>query len=97
MNGWINEKQTDSNTDRQTEIQTDRHEQVLFSGASFVAYEDIRKADGVRPVLEPMSRIAGRMAAYIGPTLLQVCVDEVFVCAGERKRVCMLVYAASVG
>lgn len=39
---------------------------VLTSGITAIAYETIEETDGRMPVLEPMSRIAGKLATQIG-------------------------------
>ena len=38
---------------------------LLASGVSGLAYETVQLADGRLPLLEPMSEVAGRMAAQI--------------------------------
>ena len=39
---------------------------LLDAGATAVAYETVQTADGVLPLLAPMSEIAGRMAPQVG-------------------------------
>ncbi|MFQ6020035.1 MAG: alanine dehydrogenase, partial [Dehalococcoidia bacterium] len=46
-------------------------ERLLASGVTAIAYETIQRPDGSLPLLAPMSRIAGRMAAEIGAQLLK--------------------------
>jgi alanine dehydrogenase len=46
-------------------------ERLAASGATAIAYELVRKADGSLPLLAPMSQVAGRMAAEIGAHLLK--------------------------
>lgn len=45
-------------------------EALLASGATAVAYETVRRADGVLPLLAPMSEIAGRLAPQAGAAAL---------------------------
>jgi alanine dehydrogenase len=44
---------------------------LLASGATAIAYETVELAGGLTPLLAPMSRIAGRMAAQIGARFLE--------------------------
>ncbi|HVV42752.1 MAG TPA: alanine dehydrogenase [Nitrobacter sp.] len=44
---------------------------LLASGATAIAYETVTDAAGGRPLLAPMSRIAGRMAAQVAAHLLE--------------------------
>ncbi|MFN0090557.1 MAG: alanine dehydrogenase [Acidimicrobiales bacterium] len=46
-------------------------EALLASGATAIAYETVRLADGSLPLLAPMSRIAGRMAVQAGAHYLE--------------------------
>ncbi|MFN0094776.1 MAG: alanine dehydrogenase [Dehalococcoidia bacterium] len=46
-------------------------ERLLEAGATSLAYELVRRPDGSRPLLAPMSQVAGRMAAEIGAQLLK--------------------------
>lgn len=46
-------------------------ERLMAAGVTSLAYELVRKADGSRPLLAPMSQVAGRMAAEIGAQLLK--------------------------
>lgn len=46
-------------------------EALMESGATAVAYETVTSADGALPLLTPMSRIAGRMAAHVGAHYLE--------------------------
>ena len=39
---------------------------ALASGATYVAFETVGEADGSLPILQPMSRIAGRLAVQVG-------------------------------
>jgi alanine dehydrogenase len=41
------------------------------SGATAIAYETVQLANGATPLLAPMSRIAGRMAAQVGARFLE--------------------------
>ncbi len=45
---------------------------LLRSGATAIAYETVTDAHGTLPLLKPMSRIAGRMAAQVGAHYLQM-------------------------
>lgn len=44
---------------------------LLAAGVTGIAYETVTQADGVRPLLRPMSDIAGRLAVQVGATYLQ--------------------------
>ena len=44
---------------------------LVESGASAVAYETVRLADGTLPLLTPMSEVAGRMSIQVGAQFLQ--------------------------
>ncbi len=44
---------------------------LLEKGITAIAYEQIQRANGVRPVLKPMSQIGGSMAAQVAARLLQ--------------------------
>ncbi|HEY59055.1 MAG TPA: alanine dehydrogenase [Anaerolineae bacterium] len=44
---------------------------LLEKGITAIAYEQIQRADGIRPVLKPMSQIGGSMAVQIATRLLQ--------------------------
>ena len=44
---------------------------LIDSGATCVAYETVEKPDGVKPLLAPMSEIAGRLAPQVGAYLLE--------------------------
>ena len=44
---------------------------LLEKGITAIAYEQIQREDGIRPVLKPMSLIGGSMAAQIAARLLQ--------------------------
>jgi alanine dehydrogenase len=46
-------------------------EGLVRSGAVCIAYETVELPDGRLPLLEPMSEVAGRMAAQVGAALLQ--------------------------
>ncbi len=46
-------------------------EALLAAGIVGIAYETVTQADGVRPLLRPMSDIAGRLAVQIGASYLQ--------------------------
>jgi len=43
---------------------------LCASGATCIAYETVENADGRLPLLTPMSRVAGRIAAQVGASLL---------------------------
>lgn len=45
--------------------------ELMKSGVTAIAYENVQLADGSLPLLSPMSEIAGRMAAQIGAQYLQ--------------------------
>ena len=45
---------------------------LMKTGATFVAYETIKNAEGHLPLLVPMSEVAGRMATQIGASYLQI-------------------------
>ena len=45
---------------------------LMRSGATAIAYETVTDAHGTLPLLKPMSRIAGRMAAQVGAHYLQM-------------------------
>lgn len=44
---------------------------LLAAGVTAIAYETVQTADGVLPLLMPMSEVAGRMATQVGATYLQ--------------------------
>ncbi len=44
---------------------------LIDSGATCLAYETVESADGVRPLLTPMSEIAGRLAPQVGANFLE--------------------------
>jgi alanine dehydrogenase len=73
---------------------------VLRSGARIIAYENVRERDGSLPMLEPMSRIAGRLAPFVAAEILQsdagagVLVTGVDAIAAARV---VVVGAGSVG
>lgn len=46
-------------------------EDLMNTGATFVAYETITSRTGTLPLLMPMSEVAGRMATQVGATYLQ--------------------------
>jgi alanine dehydrogenase len=46
-------------------------EGLLGSGATAIAYETVQLDNGLTPLLAPMSRIAGRMAAQVGARFLE--------------------------
>jgi alanine dehydrogenase len=48
-----------------------RMERVLARGVTMLGYELLTTADGRRPILQPMSQIAGRLVPQIAATLLQ--------------------------
>jgi len=48
-----------------------RMEKMLSRGLTVMAYELLTTADGRRPILQPMSEIAGRLLPQIAATLLQ--------------------------
>ncbi len=54
-------------------LATDRPltERLMASGCTSLAYELVRRPDGLLPLLSPMSQVAGRMAAEIGAHLLK--------------------------
>ena len=54
-------------------LATDRPltERLLAANCTSLAYELVVKADGSRPLLAPMSQVAGRMAAEVGAQLLK--------------------------
>lgn len=45
--------------------------ELLESGATCIAFETIIQEDGVKPILSPMSEVAGRMAVQVGSFYLQ--------------------------
>ncbi len=45
---------------------------LMKSGCTSIAYETIQEDDGSLPLLTPMSEVAGRMAAQVGCTYLQL-------------------------
>ncbi len=47
-------------------------EALVKAGSVNIAYETIQKSDGSLPLLEPMSEVAGRMAAQVGAYHLQM-------------------------
>lgn len=44
---------------------------LIRSGATCIAYETVETADGRKPLLAPMSEIAGRLAPQVGAALLE--------------------------
>ncbi len=46
-------------------------EELLASGVSAIAYETVTDAHGRLPLLQPMSEVAGRMAAQVGAQFLE--------------------------
>jgi alanine dehydrogenase len=44
---------------------------LIDSGATCLAYETVENADGLRPLLAPMSEIAGRLAPQVGAYFLE--------------------------
>jgi len=41
---------------------------LLRSGTTSIAYETVQAVDGELPLLAPMSEVAGRLAAQVGPS-----------------------------